>query len=84
MSKVNRSTYQKAIEETRRLRRDIFAIVHGDDKVREWWIMQFRKERQEDEELRRMVLNWMKENPNDPAVIAVNKLTQDYEHRKPK
>jgi hypothetical protein len=80
MSNVSRSVYQKEVEKNRRLMRDIKALVMDCDfDTHMKWYEHFRSEREESEQLRAMVLGWMKDNPNDPAVIAVNKLTQDYE-----
>jgi hypothetical protein len=84
MSKVNRSIYQKEVEKNRKLMRDLRSIVMDCDfDTHMKWYEHFTRQRQEEMELTEMIKDWMKANPNDAAVIAVNKLTEDYEkHRK--
>ena len=74
MSKVSRSTFQKVCEENKRLKADIWGLIHHMQPIRDKWEKTFREEREFNALLKEAAKRYMEENPNDPAVILVNSL----------
>lgn len=76
---VSRSTYQKVVEENRRLLADIYAMCKGKGveviKVKVKWIEKFDKEADQRKFIREVVRQYIKNNPDDPAVKVVKSLS---------
>jgi len=82
MSKVSRSTYQKSIEENKRLLKDIKLLVEGDPCTEGWmecmwkWQKRFQEERDFNALMKYSAQMYVKANPNDPAVIATKEIME--------
>lgn len=82
MSKVSRSVYQKVAEENKRLMSDIKILTEEGFPSAEKillvskWRNHFQKEREFNEFMRLAVRDYIKKNPNDPAVIATKEIQE--------
>ena len=79
MSKVSRSTYQKVVEENKRLLNDLRIIcdypVGADATIKRMeYADRFAKEREQRGLIKTMVRQYMNDNPDDPAVKFVKGL----------
>lgn len=67
MSKVSRSTYQKVVEENKRLKSDIRKLVEGTwnelSEVTKKWQAEFDKEREFNALMQRAAKEYLKEHP---------------------
>lgn len=82
MSKVSRSTYQKVVEENKRLLKDIKPLVESDPMSDEHfacylkWRNKFEQERKFNNLSKLAVQYYIKANPNDPAVIGFKQIKE--------
>ncbi|MDY8137586.1 hypothetical protein [Aquimarina sp. 2201CG5-10] len=78
MSKVNRSTYQKVVEENKRLLRDIKVLVNGSIPevifLKDKYQKRFKSEKELNDLLRYAAKKYVDDNPNDPVVMAVKEI----------
>lgn len=77
--KVNRSTYQKVVEENKRLLKDIKTLVAPISAeqllVKHKWRIKFESEQEYDSLLKQAVSSFIENNPNDEAVIAFKEIS---------
>jgi len=80
MSQVSRSTYQKVVEENKRLLKDIKTMVYGDIPSIIFLKEKYRKKFQSEKDFNQMMKNisqmYMDNNPNDPIVKKVKEFKQ--------
>jgi hypothetical protein len=80
MSKVNRSTYQKVVEENKKLLNDIKTLVYGDIPsvifLKHKYRQQFEKEREFNRMMKEVSKMYMDNNPNDPIVKAIREFKE--------
>lgn len=75
MAEVKRSTYQKVVEENKRLLKDIKTLVYGDIPQIIFLKDKYRKKFQAEKDFNQLMKDvsqlYMDNNPNDPIVKAV-------------
>lgn len=81
MSSVSRSVYQKVCEENKRLKADIWGLIHYIQPIRDKWEKKFAEEREFRMLLKQAATKYREEHPDDPAVIFVKSLRE--KHKKP-
>jgi len=78
MAHVKRSTYQKVVEENKRLLKDIKTFIYGDIPSIIFLKSDYRKKFEDEKNFNQLMKQiskiYMDNNPNDPAVIAVKNL----------
>jgi len=84
-SKISRSTYQKVVEENRRLRSDIKVMV-GDDfqaacDMKAKWRQFIHEGITLNNLMQDAAISFIKNNPDDPAVIALEEMSKEYTPR---
>lgn len=76
MAHVSRSTYQKVVEENKRLLNDIKTLIYGDIPqiifLKDDYRKKFEAERKFNHLMKEVSQLYMDNNPNDPIVKAVN------------
>ncbi len=81
MAHVSRSTFQKVVEENKRLKKDIKTFIYGDIPsiifLKDKWRKDFEKEKSFNLMMRSISQLYMDNNPDDPIVIAVKKIKQN-------
>ncbi|MCK5341853.1 MAG: hypothetical protein KAR20_00535 [Candidatus Heimdallarchaeota archaeon] len=82
MSNVSRSVYQKVKEENKRLESDMRSLILGDQDERKTifkkWLEKFRYEAVMHETIKAACKTYMKNNPNDPAVIGAKEIERKF------
>lgn len=78
MSQVSRSVYQKAIEENKKLRADIWGLINHIEPIRQKWIKIFQEEQEFRTASKDAAKRYIEKNPDDPAVKLVKELTKKY------
>lgn len=75
MAHVSRSTYQKVVEENKRLTKDIKTLVYGDIPsiifLKDKWRKKFQSEKDFNQMMKDVSQLYFDNNPNDPIVKAI-------------